>query len=555
MIYTKEKNTLTQDPSDNIKKLDGTFYGIICNIVPDSILDINKQWYRYYYCSLYIPNVYNEFNKDEIQNYPVVKISFVQDDDDPGHVPVIGELCKVMFENGDSRSCQLLYVVPISNEAITNNSLFIEDGVLSTSLISKPADDASSELLKSYLQLLNTAYYVTTGKLRDDVTFEDFELCVLGSKAISKDSGWWVKPDKSSKVSAAKNYFCKPLSMPMYSYFTKDMGIHVPIKSSQIYNIENVILDLYNNYFLDLSNIEVYYKDSKYDFSINVSDISSLYQIYTKEQNTILANKASQFKDIDKLDDFMFKFTASCIVNCNPNFLNIIFPDISEPNLKLTSSLIDNTVPTNFVSRCYSENLWYFLNNPNNPYPEVKFLFSKFLFSIKEIYEVEWLRSMFVLSSGIKNLMKDKNNKNLVQIILLCLTICPWMSYPMLRYTQESALNTIVKDQLSTQLGITGNVSVDINEYRTYSTYFSSEEDFINTSKELYNLLQQTNISLLQFVDKFEKITKSVFEEGELPNIDSTNPVNNTNTWNYYEMSSKFSRLKATINTKLIDLV
>lgn len=553
MINIIEKNVSAVNPTDDIKKLDGTYYGIICNVIA-GLRDTEV----IYNCSLYIPNVYDKYDKDKIQNYPVVEIPFKQDIDDKGKEPKIGELCKVMFENGDNRSCKLLYLIPVSSEVINNNALFIEKGILSTSLLSKPTDDADSELLKNYLQLLNIAYFITTGKLGKDITPEDFELCVLGSKAISKDSGWWIKPDKISKeVSAAKNYFCKPLGMPMYSYFTKDTNsIHVPIKSSQIYNIEYVILDLYNNHFLDISSIESYYKENTYDFSVSVSDLLSPYRIYNSELENLVKNKPSNFETIDELDDFMLKFVAANIANCNPNFLNVIFPDIQNPSSKL-NLVIDSSTTINTISKCYSENLWYFLNNPNNSYPNTKYLFSKYLYSIKEVYEVEWLRSMFSLASGIKNIInnKNKNNKNLIQIILLCLTICPWMSYPMLGYIQESTLNTVVKNALSIQLDVTKNVSISIDEFRTYSTYLNSDEDFNNIRVEFYNLLQQTNISTLQFVTKFEEISKSVFGEGKLPDIDVSNPSTNINTWDYYDMSGKFSRLRSVINTKLTDLV
>lgn len=149
------------------------------------------------------------------------------------------------------------------------------------------------------------------GHTEDQLTAYDFIPCVLGSKATDKDAGWWIF--NTEEGSAGKNWFCKALTMPFFSYFTSDFNaIGTPIEASDIYNVKNVIQDLYNNHFDELDIVDKFFENSVYDF-INV-DIKSPYEIYTS--STLEENKK----------EHMFNFMLSCLALCNPRCAGMVVP-------------------------------------------------------------------------------------------------------------------------------------------------------------------------------------------------------------------------------------
>lgn len=528
MIVTKEKNSIAKNPTDDINKLDGTYYGIICN-VSAPIYDSAE---KYYYCFIYIPEVYGVYNQDA-QNYPSVKIPFKQDSDDEGTVPEIGDICKVMFEAGcgNNNSCKFIYYIPLTLQSKILNRNYILYNILPTSLVSVIDDPKAYEKFRG--DFLDLAYYITTGHNKNELIIQDFLPFVLGSRSKT-DSVWWGEAVNDGE-SAARNYFCTALGMPFYSYLTPEIDIvyqNAPIESSDLYNVSHVILDLYNNNFNSLKYIDQFFDDSKYSLKPYPPEaIIAPPDIYTTIYND---------KDItmDKRE-FMFYSILSLISFCSPEYMWILFPDFPYGRDILARYFTVNwKVDENAKNKNYTEYLWYRYNdNSGRPY---SYAYSKFFYNFRDTYELEWLRNVPVMLSGLNNnnIIYDINDTKLKYTIVFCLTICPLLMYPLFLYERNTHLDEILKSSLSNP-----------SDYASFITYLGSIEEFTEISKKL-RLLSRNKTTPLAYIRGFRDIAYGVFGDGKLYINGSL-----TNTWNYYNMDDKFERLKDKIDTFLEKII
>lgn len=523
MIYTKDKDVWVKNPADELTKIDGEYYAVICYVTTKNITAEPEN--MMYYCSLYIPEVHGKY-KGSAQSYPVVEIPRCVDNDDPGYTPEIGDVCKVMFENGRSYTCRFIYMLHINDQNKLLNRNYLLYNILPTDIIDKPTNP---EAYKALTWLLDYAYYITTGHTEDQLTAHDFVPCVLGSKATDKDSGWWIF--NTEEGSAGKNWFCKALTMPFFSYFTSDFNaIGTPIEASDIYNVKNVIQDLYNNHFDELDIVDKFFKNSVYDF-VNV-DIKSPYEIYTS--STLEENKKEN----------MFNFMLSCLALCNPRCAGMVVPG--------AGNLLEAFQPWNLSTAgisdyyaSYAEYVWSIYNSnlllrQGVTNATSHLAYSKFLLEFKTVYETEWLRSMTQFLSGINNIVNDNTNVKLKYTIILCLTICPWLAYPLLGYRQnlsQEALELIPKQ-----------IEYNNITWRTYSTYLSSDEEFTNVQTKLVNLARATDITPKNFVLGFRDVAYDVFGSGRLLLLyDESAGTEFVDTWDYYKMDEKFKRLNESL--------
>lgn len=502
MIVTKDKNVWVNNPADDIKDIDGAHYGIICSkaIPKDVTVPLDA---LVYICSIYVPEVYGTYSS--AQNYPYVEIPYKQDIDDEGHEPEIGELCKVMFEAGKSYVCRLVYYIKINEQIKELNKNYILHGILPSNVIDKP--DNPADYTQFSAEFLDLAYYATTGHKKSELTYNDFVPCCLGSK---KGSG---KKDKSP----AKNYFCKALSVPFMSYFTEDyFDMGVPINASSKYNVANILLSIYNTNISDVATIDKYFNDADYDW---LDEVASLYQIYNQSKGKV-----------DNLEKLMEKIVLSVLSYCNPRFTKLLFPEVKDLPDDISSQLSMTISNDNYT---YAERVWDVFANSNFDTEKFYMSFPKTMYQFRKQFEKEWASAMLIYESGFNSKMIDANNLKLKHTILLCLTVCPWLAYPLIGYYDEVALS----DELNESLRRNGQ---DPRNFRTYSTYLNSYEEFTEIQKKLDTLIK-SEPEPLQFVSSFRDIAYSIFGDSKLfIHLEA----NNKNTWDYYKMDDKFKRLK-----------
>lgn len=513
MIYTKDNDVIVKNPNDDVKEIDGIHYGVICSVqIKNNNADERN---IVYICTLYLPNIYGLYNQDA-QNYPIIEIPKYQDNDDIGYVPQIGDLCKCMFEAGNSYTCKLIHYIYNDGQSRELNKNYILYDILPSDVLPKPTNPLVWEQYKG--DFLDLAYYITTGHTRNELTVDDFSPCALGSRK-NQDSGWWFF--KTKGISAAKNYFCKALSIPFASYFVdiNEEGSGIPIISSEYYNIKNIILDMFENHTDETYVLTKFFNNSDYDFkSLITLSIQSLYTIYS-------ANK-----DITNIYALMYKITLACLAYINPNYIQIIFPDIK----KLPDKLDLDLSPT-ILYKNYAELLWEYYSNTNIVSDIAYKCLPKFFYDFKEIYEKEWLSTIPVYLSGINNKLYNKNDKKLKHTIILCLTICPWLAYPLILY-RTSYSEITLNDEINRTSTFAKEKYIN---FRSYSTYLNSDDEFTNIAIKLNNLTKRKDITPLDYIKEFRDIAYDVFGDGLLPNNES----GNSNTWLYYEMDNKFNRL------------
>lgn len=527
MIIFKDDEITAIDPNDNITKLDGIYYGVI-NCVTTTDTDLDNKAFQYY-CSLYIPDVHGEIDLQSF-NYPVVKIPRYQDDDDIGSEPQIGDICKVMFEDGNSSSCQLIYKLNLAPEYRNLNMLYVTQGIISSSILDRP--DNTDEIEQIYGgDLLNNAYYITTGHYKDNITESDFTTYALNGKVHENSENILGAENKSN----ANCYFCNPLSMPLFAFFISPLTTtnDVPINSSENYNVKNCIMSLNSINNTDTANfiddIRELYTNSDYDFQY--PQIKSPYAIY----NTL------KTKNIENLDMYMYYALSSSICFCPPQYANMLYPEFSkyDSDLKYEFSVqqANNT-------DSYDKILWGIFNSSSNSDKKYYQYFSKLLFKYKKYYEDEWIKMVQTYLSGINNIVTTQNNIKLKYTIILCLTICPLLAYPMLG--NYFSFN----DRLDSDIARYFNFTSDTDKIRIYSTYLNSEEEFNDIRVKLNNIIKDNDKSPENFVIEFKNIAKSVFNSWIADSMG-----NKYYLWEASKMEDKFNRLQDILPNYLNSLV
>lgn len=536
MIYIKDNKLQVKNPADDINKLDGEYYAIACNVIWTNP-EVEYPWLWTYYVNLYIPEVYGQYQKDA-QNYPMTEVPFLFDEHEDdheanengeyekalsrGHVPQIGDVYRVMFENGDSDSCKMIYQVVIGDQSRLLNKNYIEHALLPSGVIDRP-DIIEPETVSKYADMLDLAYFITTGHNKNEITYKDFMPCVLAPNKESTNK-WW-----SEGKSKARNIFCKALGMPFMSYFTGDIfDSGVPINASENYNVLNMIQSIASQHEGYLVTFNRFYNDKNYDWSSVWATPVSPYELYT-------SNKG----EITDLEDIMQKMMITGFCYINPRYTKILYPDVGDLPDNLLFGLNSSDIST--YNRFYSDYMWeYFGINKNSPQA---YAFPKLLLRWRQQYEEEWLKFIQVASSGINYY----NDKKLLHTILLCLTICPYLTYPMIMYYTEA----ILSDELNASL--IANKS-NPRDFRSYSTYIESDDDFTNIAVKLRDIAKtcSSTKSYSTYIDKFKEIAKNIFGDGL---IWDTMELKDINPWTYYDMDSKFARLKAKLPKYLEKIV
>lgn len=502
MIIFNNDKTEYKDPTEALNKLDGTYYGVICNVFTKDVTADEKN--SIFTCSLYIPEVFGKYENP--QNYPTVDIPFCQDNDDEGYQPQIGDICKVMFENGKSFTARLLYLMTISPQSRKLNSDYILYGISPSEVIDRPSDREDLSLFTG--EMLDLAYYITTGHTKSELTLDDFMPCVLGSATSGKKD-----------YSKAKNYFCKALGMPFVSYFNDDIyGRGVPIEASEIYSAVSMFKSLYNNNIEKAAELSYVYTDSKY--SLRNPDIGAPCEVYAECKGKV-----------DELDSKMLQFTLATLAYVNPRHINLLFPDIGDD---LPDEMIFAMHYSNYTQAyCYAERLWDTYANTELYEQDFYMLYPKIMFNLREYIEKQWASSVPVFISGFNNAMSDSNNTKLKYTVVLCLTICPWLAYPLIRQYSNITLN----EQLNALLQENGIMTP--MEFRTYATYITNDEEFTNVSLKLRNMLKD-NVEPKNFVTGFRDVAYSLFGTGYL----NFYGLYDERTWDYFNMDAKFKRLQ-----------
>lgn len=513
MIYIKKEKVIAGNPVDEMKEIEGSHYGIICKTVLKNALALPEE--MIFICSVYIPEVYGAYS--ESQNYPYVEIPFIQDADDNGHEPQIGDLCKVMFEGGKNQTCRLIYYISISQQARELNEDYILRGIISSDVVDKPDNPEDYEQYAG--DFLDLAYYITTGHKKAELTYTDFVPCVLGNRK-----------EATSNLSSAKNYFCKALNIPFVSYFTSaiyDTG--VPVNASDYYNIINVVLNISESE--KLTEIDKFYTDSKYSWDSEAENIRSLYELYNKSKG-----------NIENLEDIIQKMTIACVAYCNPRYSKLLFPSLGEIPFALVNDF--SAYPWVDHNYNYAERVWDIYSDSDRDNESYFMAFPKLLYRFRDLCEKEWLNVVSIYKSGINAQMKDTNNIKLKHTIVLCLTLCPWLFYPMTGYNTTVALS----EELNASLR---NAGLDEKDFRTYSTYISSPEEFSEIRLKLTNLIK-SEPQPLNFVKQFRDIAYQVFGDSALY-IPSKGLA--VNTWDLYKIDEKFNRLKTALPKYLETIV
>lgn len=490
MIIFKNNNVEVEDPKEIV--VNGVYYGIIIYSVAT-----NNNFAK---CYIYIPEIFGPF--DHIYNnaasFPCVEIPLKQDDDDEGHVPEIGELVKVSFNDGNVNSCKFHYLIPIPSESRVRNYNYITKGILSADIIDGITDE---DILNAMSALLKYAYLITIGKEEPDKN--SFKIKYLRSKQFF-------------------NYFLEPLIMPLSAIYTIDgeqtQGFTPPLFSSTVYLLADVILQLYSIAYDEF--IEIFNNPPKID--------SLLW--YENPENA--------FTNSENQEDTKVCITTSVMSGIAADFLQIIYPDFNDESVLNSTEIIANGAQYPFTMyRGYE-------NDVNAGMGENKY--SNFIYKYrKNYYEKEWAQSMVAWLTGLNGMLPDKST-DFKLAILFCINLCPWLATTVIGYDSFSyEIMQRAKQILSDQYANLQNLW-NVQD-TSYNSVFSSEEEYqgaidelfevINKNPEDYNNGEKEQIT--DFINVFQNLAKQYLSyEDEMYN----------NTWEFSDMDAKFERLKQNID-------
>lgn len=519
MIVTKEEKTLATNPPDEIKDIDGVFIGVICNSFVKNPSKPIPQWI--YLCSIYVPEVYGKYDYNAV-NYPTVEIPRMADADDYryvgkkivyGYEPVIGDICKVAFISGCNNECRLIKFLYINDEVRLWNQNYILHGILSSDVVAPPEGETLKQIEDTFgsddtgTDMLDIAYYITTGHHKKDVVSSDFKPGYLAPEK-GADTGWWLF--KSEGYSMGRNYFCTALTMPFLSYMNNEAySTGIPVDASEHYNVMHVIKSLYSSTkFKD--ELRVMFTSEGYDVGLGWDP----YNIY------------QQSKD----DDALLLTLGCSLAYCNPFYVQLMFPGKSIPdNIQQYFQMYGISYDYN-----YAERLWDFFEFAYDEEEEFDSAFSKLLFKYREEYEQEWFKMIPTYFSGFCGAGKPvkEDDTKMKHTVILCLTICPWLAYPLIGYSTKVALS----EELNNTFKLQGK---DRQDWRSYCTYIGTDSLFTEVSIELNKAAKGTDP--IQFVKSFRKTAKKVFGNGRLEDRPSASYVN---PWTYFKFDEKFDRLE-----------
>lgn len=489
MIIFKDNNTVIKDPEAPV--LDGVYDAVIASVYQNSNeTDTN----RTYSCVVYIPEVFGKYEKYN-RYYPVVDIPFKQDNDDEGHEPQIGELVRVSFDDGNSNSCRLVYIIPTNTEVIVRNALYIKENVLPSTIIN--TDDPL--LYENVLEWLDDAYLVTTGKHMSAITPLDYaKQYVVTANAT---------PISNAPNKGCDNYFLKPLTIPFITAYssntddTSEFFSFIPVFLSNIYLFADVAYIIQNEYLKQ--------------------DIDTILNIYNNISTFISDPTYSIDYDILKDNEELIIMYMCCVLSgiC-PEHANILFPSLNDETL---DKFVLVCPGFNYISGIH---VWWNMYIRDNYNPQI----ADFVFSQKSKLEKEWANSCVSWLSAINNIVKDTTDVKMKETIILCFTIFPWITYPLLGYESSSAsyINPNVLEVWYDFYNI---------DKRTYNTIFSSDDEFEETVTTLYTGMRQIT-KPTEFIDLFQKTTKKLYDKY------NNDIFSSVSSWDECEMDDKFTRLR-----------
>lgn len=490
MIVFKNNNVEVEDPKEIV--VNGVYYGIIIYSVAT-----NNNFAK---CYIYIPEIFGPF--DHIYNnaasFPCVEIPLKQDDDDEGHVPEIGELVKVSFNDGNVNSCKFHCLIPIHSESRVRNYNYITKGILSAEIIDGITDE---DILNAMSALLKYAYLITIGKEEPDKN--SFKIKYLRSNNFF-------------------NYFLEPLIMPLSAIYTikgeQTIGFIPPLFSSTVYLLADVILQLH---------------DIAYDEFIEIFNNPPVI-------NKLLwyENAENAFANSENQEDTKVCITTSVMSGIAADFLQIIYPDFNDDSVLYSTEIIADGAQYPFTMyRGYEDDV-------NAGMGENKY--SNFLYKYrKNYYEKEWAQSMVAWLTGLNGMLPDKST-DFKLAILFCINLCPWLATTVIGYNSFSyeimqRAKQILSDQYANLQNLWGVQDT------SYNSVFNSEEEYqktidtlfdvINKNPEDYNNGEKEQIT--DFINTFQNLAKQYLSyEDEI----------DKNTWEFSDMDAKFERLKQNID-------
>lgn len=492
MILFKNNKVEVENPKEIV--VNGVYYGIVIYSYV-----MNNTFAK---CYIYIPEIFGPF--DHIYNnaasFPCVEIPLKQDDDDEGHIPEIGELVKVSFNDGNVNSCKFHYLIPIHSESRVRNYNYITKGILSADIIDGITDE---DILNAMSALLKYAYLITIGKEEPDKN--SFVLRYLHSST----SGFF-------------NNFIEPLMMPTCSIYSgvNDQKMYVPpLFASTVYLLADVMMQLQDtayNELLEIFNNPQMLADIWYD------------------------NPENLFLDKENPDDLKIAIMISNMSGIADNYINILFPDFEKYEISVSGSPEGADFPIlmyenyeNMVKEGRGENIY-----------------SNFLYKYrKNYYEKEWAQSMVAWLTGLNGMLPDKST-DFKLAILFCINLCPWLATTVIGYDSFSyeimqRAKQILSNEYSSLQNLWGVQDT------SYNSVFNSEEEYqeaidtlfsvINKNPEDYNNGEKEQIT--DFINTFQNLVKQYL------NGAMEDPFfNYSNTWEFSDMDAKFERLKQNID-------
>lgn len=448
----------TEAEYKEIGKLDGVYNGVISAVHLKESTESDNLIYN---CVIYIPEVYGRYSIG--CKYPDVDINFKQDADDEGHIPQIGELVKVSFDDGDSNSCRLVYTVPVKDSVRVRNANYIENGVLPTTIL----DIDDPKVTKTVLDWLNEIYFVTLGKNKTDISVSDFNTL---NYLIFNTGG-------------NKSYFLNPLMIPSVTSIGQEDVESSPVGIGAIYFLSNIYV---------LSDIIKKFENTQREKLIDIYDAMNKSNIYP-------AIDESYIKNIENKQDLKVYYIACLLSTVPPYYVDMLFPGIDS---NIRTVIMDYS---NNYSKPIEISLWWSYYNETSIYADTDYYIGNLFIDNIDTVENEWVKSSVSWLTGINAILPDSNKGNILlkKAIVFCFTLFPWIVYPLLSYELSS---TNIFDNATAQY-IRSHYNVDD---KLYLYLFDSDTEYKRITKKISDLLRQDNLTPFNFVYEFKNIVRSL---------------------------------------------
>nr|CAI9751270.1 hypothetical protein DGKKSRWO_DGKKSRWO_CDS_0010 [uncultured phage]CAI9752114.1 hypothetical protein CVNMHQAP_CVNMHQAP_CDS_0010 [uncultured phage] len=493
MIIFKNNKIETEEPKDI--KLDGVYWGIV---IETYVLDE-----MYCSCFIYIPEVYGPDTHvyDTMYNYPRVKVPIKQDADDEGHYPVTGEIVKVSFNDGSSNDCEFISLLPTSTQTITANRDYIKYGTIPSQIIVDIEDPAVLATVKDWLP---HAYQVTIG--RNSPLANDY-IC----KNLFSNKNF-------------ENIFLQPLGLPIASYplayFHDDIAL--PVFTTNIYTAYDVWKNILNT---------------------GDKDIYSLFNTPIPENAEKWLSGEFRYTPEDMFDSPQEEIPQ--FISCMGSGIDWMYNRIAFPQKGEDDNILNNIWRFNTYT-------WWKMFEPTSKDISTgvytKNHMGEFLLKHKDLYEKEWIKTIASWRTGVTNLLPGdyQENDKIKEIILLCLTICPWTAIALIRYRDSAAFSLMEQAKGSyydayNRVEHTYNVTgPDAYSYVTSVFDDKSFSDFGNNIQKSIRVDLCDKANSDAFIETFKTECYRLFNSVSFASMFSPG----IDTWTDCDMNNKFTRLK-----------